>query len=142
MSYLLDTCALSEMIKKVPDAGFTEWIASQRGDLLFISVISIAEIRQGIVRLTDSHRRRRLSVWLSGIKARYGAHVLPVDLAVSETYGRMQGKAIKSGKPVPVQDCWIAATAATHSLSIVTRDDKDLVPTGVSIVNPWKATRG
>jgi len=140
VSYLLDTCALSEMIKKKPNSGFIEWVQQQRGGSFYVSVISVAEIEQGIVRLADSRRKKRLQIWLSGIKTRYQSRLLPVDLAVAETYGRIQGNSMKIGKPVPVQDCWIAATAVTHSMAVVTRDDRTLAAIRVDIVNPWTKT--
>lgn len=137
MSYLLDTCALSEMVKKVPDPGFTQWITGQRSDSLYISVVSIAEIRQGIVRLADVNKQKRLRNWILGIKEKYQSRLLPVDVAVAETYGQIQGKAMKKGRPVSVQDCWIAATALTHSLPVVTRDDAGLASTRALVFNPW-----
>jgi predicted nucleic acid-binding protein len=140
VTYLLDTCALSEMIKKEPNAGFAQWIERQTFSSLFVSVISVAEIEQGIVRLTESRKKRRLRAWISGIQKRYGSHLLPVDLGVAETYGQIQGKSMKMGKPIPVQDCWIAATAIAHSMAVVTRDDTTLATAGVPIVNPWKST--
>ncbi|MCI0627305.1 MAG: type II toxin-antitoxin system VapC family toxin [Acidobacteria bacterium] len=138
MSYLLDTCALSEMIKKRPNAGFVEWIEQQKGGSLYVSVMSIAEIERGIVRLTDSRKKKRLRSWVSGIKTRYRSHLLPVDLGVAETYGQIQGNSMKMGKPLPVQDCWIAATAIAHSMAVVTRDDRPLSAT--SLVNPGTKT--
>ena len=139
MTYLLDTCALSEMIKKEPNAGFAQWIEQQTFSSLFVSVISIGEIEQGIVRLTDSRKRRRLRAWISGLKKRYESRLLPIDLRVAETYGQLQGNGMKIGKPLPVQDCWIAATAITNSLAVVTRDATTLATAGVVIVNPWKS---
>jgi len=140
VSYLLDTCALSEMVKKKPNPGFIGWIQHQRGSSFYVSVISIAEIEQGIVRLADSQKKKRLQVWVSGIKARYQSRLLLVDLAVAEMYGQIQGNSMKVGKPLPVQDCWIAATAITHSMAVVTRDDRTLAATSVGIVNPWTKT--
>ena len=137
MSYLLDTCALSEMIKKKPNAGFVEWIKQQHGSSFYVSVVSIAEIEQGIVRLGDSRKKKRLQRWLLGIKAQYRSRLLPVDLAVAETYGQIQGNSMKIGKPLPVQDCWIAATAIAYSKAVVTRDAATLSVTNVAIVNPW-----
>jgi predicted nucleic acid-binding protein len=138
VSYLLDTCALSEMIKTEPNAGFAQWIEQQTFSSLFVSVISIAEIEQGIVRLSNSRKKRRLRAWISGIKKGYGARLLPIDLTVAETYGQIQGNGMKAGKPLPVQDCWIAATAIAHLLAVVTRDDVTLATAGVTIVNPWR----
>jgi len=139
VSYILDTCALSEMIKKEPNAGFAQWIEQQTSSSLFVSVISIGEIEQGIVRLTDSRKRRRLRAWISGLKKRYESRLLPIDPPVAEIYGQIQGNGMKIGKPLPVQDCWIAATAITHSMAVVTRDATTLATAGVVIVNPWKS---
>ena len=100
MSYLLDTCALSEMIKTEPNAGFAQWIEQQTFSSLFVSVISIAEIEQGIVRLSNSRKKRRLRAWISGIKKGYGSRLLPIDLAVAETYGQIQGNGMRCGSAI------------------------------------------
>jgi predicted nucleic acid-binding protein len=137
MNFLLDTCALSELIKKTPNANFLKWISSRPKDALFISAITIAELWQGVVNLPASAKKDKITRWFLELKNEYGGHVLNVDSTVAEKYGELQGLALRHGKPIPVLDCLIAATALSNHLILVTRNVKDFSCAEVKLFNPW-----
>lgn len=138
MNYLLDTCVMSELVKATPDENVINWINNTPDERLFLSVITIGEIRKGLTKLPDSKKKYRLTNWLNTLLENYEARIYPVDLAVAESWGTIQGKAENNGTPVASVDSLIAAVAQTHNLIIVTRNEKDFAATNVTIVNPWK----
>lgn len=138
MNYLLDTCVMSELVKATPDENVINWINNTPDERLFLSVITIGEIRKGLTKLPDSKKKYRLTNWLNTLLENYEARIYPVDLAVAESWGTIQGKAENNGTPVASVDGLIAAVAQTHNLIIVTRNEKDFAATNVTIVNPWK----
>lgn len=137
MNYLLDTCALSELVKKQPNANFLRWMEARSREALFISAITVAEIWQGVVNLPGGAKKEQIAQWFHELKSEYGGHILNVDLAVAEKYGELQGQASRHGKAMPVLDCLIAATALSNHLVLVTRNEKDFRAAGVRLVNPW-----
>jgi len=138
LNYLLDTCVISELVKATPDENVINWINNTPDERLFLSVITIGEIRKGLTKLPDSKKKYRLTNWLNTLLENYEARIYPVDLAVAESWGTIQGKAENNGTPVASVDSLIAAVAQTHNLIIVTRNEKDFAATNVTIVNPWK----
>jgi len=138
LNYLLDTCVMSELVKATPDENVINWINNTPDERLFLSVITIGEIRKGLTKLPDSKKKYRLTNWLNTLLENYEARIYPVDLAVAESWGTIQGKAENNGTPVASVDGLIAAVAQTHNLIIVTRNEKDFAATNVTIVNPWK----
>ena len=114
------------------------WINHTPNERLFLSVISIGEIRKGITRLPDSKKKYRLTNWLNTLLENYEARIYSVDLAVAENWGSLQGKAENNETPVASIDSLIAAVAQTHNLIVVTRNEKDFAATNVTILNPWK----
>ncbi|HKL81848.1 MAG TPA: type II toxin-antitoxin system VapC family toxin [Desulfobacter sp.] len=138
MNYLLDTCVMSELVKATPDENVINWINNTPDERLFLSVITIGEIRKGLTKLPDSKKKYQLTNWLNTLLENYEARIYPVDLAVAESWGTIQGKAENNGTPVASVDSLIAAVAQTHNLIIVTRNEKDFAATNVTIVNPWK----
>ena len=137
MNYLLDTCVISELVKATPDENVINWINNTPDERLFLSVITIGEIRKGLTKLPDSKKKYQLTNWLNTLLENYEARIYPVDLAVAESWGTIQGKAENNGTPVASVDSLIAAVAQTHNLIIVTRNEKDFAATNVTIVNPW-----
>ena len=135
MKYLLDTCVISELTKHKPNIRVVEWIKHAPLDSLFLSVITIGEIRKGLNKLPKSKKKGKLTVWLNTLMEEYKERLLPVDLAVSENWGVIQGNAERSGIPMASIDSFIAATAHTYNLTVVTRNEKDFcqIPT----INPW-----
>lgn len=138
MNYLLDTCVISEFVKAAPDGNVLHWINNTPNERLFLSVITIGEIRKGITKLPDSKKKYRLTDWLNTLLENYEERIYSIDLAVAESWGSIQGKAENNGTPVASIDSLIAAVAQTHNLIVVTRNEKDFAATNVTILNPWK----
>jgi toxin FitB len=136
--FLLDTNVLSELIKPKPDGNVLRWIEDTDESILFLSVLTLGEIRNGIARLGRGGRRGRLESWLQvDLRTRFQGRVLPINEAIADRWGTISANAAAKGKPVPVVDGLIAATALHHNLTLVTRDSSDVAGTGVSTVNPW-----
>ena len=136
--FLLDTCAISEAMKKRRDAGYARWMSAVDPSRLFLSVITLGEIRRGIALLTDRRKAAGLEAWLlSLLPAYFSQRMLPVDADVADRWGRLGaalGSRGRGGSPV---DELIAATALHYDLGIVTRNERHFVHTGVAITNPW-----
>jgi predicted nucleic acid-binding protein len=135
LSYLLDTNVLSELRRKSPDETVVEWFARRPPSTLYLSVLTLGELRKGIEGVADSKRRMSLNDWLeSDLPAFFVGRILPVDAQVAERWGRLVATA---GRPLPAIDSLLGATAAQHGLSIVTRNGTDLAYMGLDIINPW-----
>ena len=138
MSYLLDTCVLSELVKPRPNANLAKWIESREETRFYLSVLSFGELTKGITRLPAGAKQKRLQVWLDeDLAQRFSGRVMPIDQIVAAAWGELQARAEKRGRPMPVVDGLIAATAAVHSLAIVTRNTEDMAQSGVEILDPW-----
>lgn len=138
--FLLDTNVISELIKPRPEPGVAAWIEATDESLLYLSVLSLGEIRKGIVALPRASRRVVLEAWLeTNLKPRFSGRILPIDEAVSDRWGLIAGKALAKGIALPVIDGLLAATALDHNLTLVTRNVSDVSKTGVAVFNPWEA---
>jgi toxin FitB len=138
MKYLLDTCVVSELIRPAPLKSLVDWINSQQEEHLFMSVLTLGEIRKGIDRLPEGVKRTRLENWLdTDLRLRFAGRWLPVDEEASERWGLISANADSLGTGLPVIDGLIAATALVHGMTVVTRNVADLRSTGVPIFNPW-----
>ena len=138
MTFLLDTCVLSELVKPQPEESVLAWVASRNEHDLFLSVITLGELHKGIARLPRSRRRSDLGEWVErDLALRFHGRILDVDAAVAADWGRMLGLAETRGRPLTAIDALIAATAKAHGHSVVTRNEADFEPTGVSMINPW-----
>ena len=135
MSYLLDTNVLSELRKKTPNAGVVEWFAERPASTLFLSVLTLGELRKGAEGLKGATRRMALLDWLDAdLPAFFTGRILSVDAPVADRWGRMLAAA---GRPVPAIDSLLAATAIHHGLSLVSRNVRDLADLGLDVINPW-----
>ena len=135
MSYLLDTNIISETIRSNPNKALISWLDKIPGEALFVSVLSLGEIRKGIEALSDRRRREKLRIWLEhDLPAWFEGRVLPVDLAVADRWGRLLADA---RRPVPTIDSLLAATALHHELRLVTRNSGDFVYPGLEVINPF-----
>ena len=138
MSFLLDTNVVSEWVRPRPDTGVVAWLAEADEDRVFISVVTLAELRYGIERLTAGQRRRRLDEWLEDeLPLRFEGRVLPIDAAIADAWGRLTASREARGRPIAVADAFIAATAEVHGLALVTRNVSDFEATVKAVVNPW-----
>jgi len=137
--FLLDTCIISELVKPAPEARVVQWVDASPEVSLFLSVLTLGEIRQGVARLAAGKLRMRLDRWLGeDLPARFEDRILPVTAAVADRWGALSAQAAAKGKPVPVIDGLLAATALCHDLILVTRNTQDVAATGVTVLNPWR----
>jgi predicted nucleic acid-binding protein len=137
MSFLLDTNAVSEWVKPRPNPGLIGWMESTDEDRIFISVISLAELRYGVERLAAGSRRRRLEEWLGQeLPLRFEGRILPIDTRMAEVWGRTVSRSEAAGRPISAMDAFLAATAETHQLTLVTRNISDF-PLLKAVLNPW-----
>ena len=137
MSFLLDTNVVSEWVKPKPNAGLAQWMESVDEDSLYLSVISLTELRYGIDRMTSGKRQRRLEEWLRyELPVRFEGRILPVDPTVAETCGRIVRRAEVLGRPIEAMDAFLAATAQVHGLTLVTRNVQHFTVLK-TVLNPW-----
>jgi toxin FitB len=137
MDFLLDTNAVSEWVKPRPNPGLIRWMESADEDRVFLSVISLAELRCGVERMPTGARRTRLEHWLRDeLPLRFEGRIFAVDESVAEAWGKMVSRSEALGRPMGVMDAFLSATAEVHRLTLVTRNVSDF-PTLKTIVNPW-----
>ena len=137
MSFLLDTNAISEWVKPRPNSGLIGWMEAADEDRIFISVVSLAELHYGVERMARGKRRSRLEQWLQHeLPLRFESRTLPVDANVAEAWGRTVSRSEAAGRPIGAMDAFLAATAETHQLTLVTRNVSDF-PLLKTILNPW-----
>ncbi len=138
MSYLLDTCVISELVARQPDAGVVQWVDSIDEDRLFVSAISIGEIKKGIEKLADSKRKSTLAEWLEDdLLIRFQDKILPIDTQVMLVWGELTATLEKRDRRMPAMDSLIAAVALQGKLHLVTRNEDHFAYSGVSVINPW-----
>lgn len=136
--FLLDTNVVSELVGPKPDDRVSRWVEQTDESILFLSVLTLGEIRNGVERLRPGRRRGRLESWLQvDLPRRFQDRILPVTAAIADRCGVAAAIAAAKGKPVPVIDGLLAATALHHDLTLVTRNTADVSGTGVSTLNPW-----
>ncbi len=137
MSYLLDTNVLSELRRKTPHPDVVAWMSSRPASTLYLSVLTLGELRKGVEGVADASRRLALMDWLeTDLPSFFAGRILAVDAQVSDRWGRLLALA---GRPLPAIDSLLGATASLHGLRMVTRNARDFVALGVEVVNPWEA---
>ena len=136
MSYLLDTNIVSETVRRNPNKAVIAWLDQLPGEALYVSVLTLGEIRKGIEALADRKRREKLRLWLEhDLPAWFEGRVLSIDLAVADRWGRLLAEV---GRPVPAIDSLLAATALHHELRLVTRNSGDFEYPGLEVINPFR----
>ena len=136
MSFLIDTNVISEVRKGARcDPAVTLWYSSIKDSDLYLSALILGEIRKGIelARPRDLAKAEALQAWLGAVVEAFGDRVIPVDRFVSDAWGRMSAT-----RPIPVVDGLLAATAKVHGLTLVTRNNTDVIGLGVRVLNPFK----
>ncbi len=138
MSYLFDTCVISELVRKSPDESLAQWVDNQDEFDLYLSVITLGEIQKGITKLSSSKKKELLTSWLKDeLEVRFAERIIPITDEVALMWGNMLGEAEKNGQPLSVIDMLIVATAKVYDLVVVTRNVRDMKAGGVDILNPW-----
>jgi predicted nucleic acid-binding protein len=137
--FLLDTNCISEAVRLKPDARVTAWIEAAEESLLYLSVLTLGEIRKGLAALPQGKRRSRLETWLEAeLQARFSGRILSIDAAVADRWGLLAAVAKIKCKPLSAIDGLLAATAIHHNLTIVSRNVGDFTSVQVPVVNPWE----
>ena len=138
MSYLIDTCCISELVKKKPNPNVLKWFADQDELSMFLSVITFGELRKGIEKYPDSKKKQELNRWIKvDLNHRFKNRVLNINMEEVNRWGKIMATAEKNEKPLPAIDSLIAATAQVHDLSVVRRNTQDMEGSGVEVINPW-----
>lgn len=136
MGFLIDTNVLSELRKGLrADRGVQQWFSHVNDEEMFISVLTLGEIRRGIenIRRRDPVSSQRLQFWLTGLHTTFAGHILPITPMIADRWGYLGVP-----NPIPVIDGLLAATAIEHSLILVTRNVNDIKQTGVAWFNPFE----
>ncbi|HXQ98698.1 MAG TPA: type II toxin-antitoxin system VapC family toxin [Candidatus Limnocylindrales bacterium] len=139
MNFLLDTNVVSEWVKPRPNVNVVRWLADSDEDRVYLSVITFAEIHHGIEEMHAGRRRDALISWLhDDLAARFGDRVLDVNMLVAKTLGAVMAQSRLKGVNLGVSDGFIAATAISHELTLVTRNKKHFERLNLPVLNPWR----
>jgi predicted nucleic acid-binding protein len=137
--FLLDTNCISELVRPQPEPRVLNWLDSVSENLLYLSVLTLGEIRKGVAALPGGKRRARLETWLENdLETRFEGRILPIDAAIAQRWGVLAAQASRKGTPLPVIDGLLAATALHHSLTIVSRNTVDFLNCQAALFNPWQ----
>lgn len=135
--FLLDTNVISELARPRPEPKVVGWVENTAAGLLYVSVLTLGEIRKGSTAMLQPARRVELESWLETVlRPWFLGRILPVDEAVADRWGQITGAA---RRPLPVIDSLLAATALCHNLTLVTRNTADLAGTPIELFNPWES---
>jgi len=138
--YLLDTNCISELVRLKPEPRVMAWMQAAEETLLYLSVLTLGEIRKGLAGLPQGRRRTHLETWLEiELGARFAGRILPIDVSVADRWGLLAATAKREGKTLSTIDGLLAATALHHNLTVVSRNVSDFADTRVQVLNPWKA---
>lgn len=136
MSYLVDTNVLSELRRREPNQGVIQWFEQRPATTLYLSVLTLGEIRKGIDALVNDDRQLKLLDWLEvELPQFFSGRILTIDAEVADRWGRLNAQ---MGRPIPAIDSLLAATALTHGLKLVTRNVRDFNYPELDIMNPWR----
>lgn len=138
VTYLLDTNILAELVKPMPNQDVVRWVDARDEQQLYVSVITIGELLRGIAKHPQPARQSVLAAWVNDqLVPRFADRIIPVSLAVMRVWADVTVECERRGRPLPAIDSLIAASALSLKATIVTRNVRDFMATGVDIVNPW-----
>lgn len=138
MSFLLDTNVVSEWVKPLPNSGVVSWLADADEDRVFLSVVTLAELRLGIENLAEGRKKERLDEWLRiDLAVRFEGRIAGVDQLIAHEWGRVVAQCRKAGRPIGAMDALLAATCCVHDLILVTRNTKHFEAALDRHLNPW-----
>lgn len=137
---LLDTSVVSEPLRQAPETRVIEWIDAQPLETLFLSAVTVAELRAGVALLPTGKRRAGLHENLEKrVLPLFAGRVLPFDIACTQAYAELMAKARTAGLAIATADGYIAAIAATNGFAVATRDTTAFEAAGAAVINPWQA---
>ena len=135
---VLDTNVISEPLRPAPENRITEWMDAQALETLYLSAITVAELRFGLASLPAGKRRDKLQASLEKqILPLFAGRVLPFDMSASQAYSELMAKARAAGLAIATADGYIAATAAANGMMVATRDVSPFKAAGLDVINPW-----
>jgi predicted nucleic acid-binding protein len=138
--FLLDTNCISELVRVQPEPRVLEWLEAADESLLYLSVLTLGELRKGLAALPAGRRRTRLEVWLEvELRTRFSGRILAIDAAVADRWGWLTAQAERQGTPLAVIDGLLAATALHYNLTVVSRNVSDFANVQAPVLNPWEA---
>ncbi|MFZ0964001.1 MAG: type II toxin-antitoxin system VapC family toxin [Terriglobia bacterium] len=138
MSFLVDTNVVSEWVKPVPNPGVVRWLADVYEDDVFLSVVTLTELRYGIERMPSGRRHKTLSAWLENeLAMRFEGRVLAIDAAIADACGKLVARNEAAGRPIEAMDAFLAATAELYQLTLVTRNTAHFHLIVRALLNPW-----
>jgi predicted nucleic acid-binding protein len=138
--FLLDTNCISELVRPRPERRVLRWVEAAGETLLYLSVLTLGEIRKGLAGLPQGRRRTHLETWLRvELEARFAGRIMPIDSAIADRWGLLAAEAKRKGKTLPIIDGLLAATAIHHNLTIVSRNTSGFTSVEVQVLNPWEA---
>lgn len=142
MKVLLDTEVFRELRKPGANTDVWEVVKQTPVKELYVSVVTLGSIEKGVAWLSDEFKKKRMRRWMTKLRGKLGANVLPVDFETAIIWGRLLADADRKGLILPAAEAMIAATAKRHSLKLMTCNIGYYTPTGVQIVNPWGKEKG
>ena len=138
MKYLLDTCVVSETRRREPNVNLVNWLAERQAADLFVSVVTLGELRKGACSLKDASRREILEKWIDeDVTTGFNGRILGFERSIADRWGRLMGEGIAKGLTPSVTDSMLAATALSHGMAVVTRNVRDFQFEGLQVINPF-----
>jgi hypothetical protein len=140
VNFLIDTNVISEMTRPRPDAQVVSFLHEADEDRLFVSVVTLAELRRGVALKADGKAKRALEAWLANdLPQRFSGRIIDIDRQIADAWGELMASARRRGLALHVMDGFLAATAIARRLTLATRNVKDLAPFGAPVFDPWRS---
>ena len=139
MKYILDTNVISEAINKQPNPQVMNWLRGMDAQELYLSVVTVGEIKKGVEKLPESHRKQTIKNWFENdLLIKFDGQILTLDLSIILVWGKLVGELEQKGRKLPALDSLIAATAKYYNYTLVTRNEKDFAGIDITIFNPFE----